>query len=201
MTGSSCTTFSCSTACKNGTHGLKLERAKNTFVEHCLIKSNGKSGIVANPDSCSTAIHSSDILLNIGCGIEISGDKQAKIVGCLIADNMKNGCEISAPFLQIGKNIIANNSKNGIKIKGSGGRIEKNSVFENQKCGIYLSECCHVTENKISKNGRYGIFLAGEKNIVSQNSLADNHTADILRISPINTFSDNSCTHTLPHNL
>lgn len=169
-------------------HGIVGDDGNN--VLNCSALTNGSSGIVV--DSASQ-ITNTGAEKNLGAGIEVAHG--GMLLGCVAGDNQVGF--VIGPFSQIIKSIALNNSDDGFQIGdqshalhcnasnnegdgfemiGASGSIQHCVSHENNLHGIFCSNspvsAILVSQNGLTDNDLYGIFVAGSGALVTNNRAA-----------------------------
>jgi len=168
----------------NAPHSLYLTNLEDSYIADYYvcnsyhtsfdIRTKGKRSVFVDLESYSSQgygmnLYTEDAIC-IGCmainsnghGIRLSGCTRTVLLGCVAMNNSKN------PSAE----------EDGILITGSS---NNNTVIG-----------CVSTDNQPSKTQRYGIYLAGDGNIVIGNQLGGNKTDAIFRSEDTNTILRNN---------
>lgn len=153
---------------RGGSYGIKVRDNAKASIIKCLIKDNGKDGIMLeNGDlkvSRQASISENIITNNDGAGI-FSQKRKLSIVDNEIRGNDSDGVDLEKGSVAwIADNDIKNNGGSGMKLRLDGSNIwtNKNSITSNDHEGIEISfrgraGRIDISKSEILRSGRYGV--------------------------------------------
>lgn len=200
-----------------GSSAIRQDKlTSDSLVTHCLIDS-AENGVI----DLGSRLQVEDCQIRYcRSGIYCDASSVRATLCCNTISFNVTGIYVVGALVRIRENRLSRNRNIGISISGTGCLVEKNEVLDTVTYdGIYLIANNTVRENRVIKNGRYGIhaesnnaiiendvrentafglLLVNTGNVVERNRLKGNGRFDLVRPRPQNTIRANDCEKSLP---
>lgn len=163
-----------------GGYGIFLNDASSVIIKNCIVRDNLSGGIWEGPESLGNSYLNNTITGNTGHGAEFFGTGLTRVIGNILTGNTGRGIYIGNASFDTPDCIVTNNicffngSDDGLGADERSGLVIKNLISS------------VVSNNSLSFNGAYGLFLSDNRSASLAGNRGENNELGFVNLETQN---------------